>query len=172
MPWFRTLQWAWFYVPMIFVYGETLHKFCTEHKSLFYLTSLTKHLPNLVFLLYCALFIFSVLTLRRGMMRFQLSQFMWSIVTVCIVVFQCKFFASNTLNGLFWFWFPMATVVMNDVSAYFAGITFGRRFISAPFLALSPNKTWEVIINASIFNAHDFFLSLRIRDSSGRSSLR
>ena len=33
MPWFRTLQWAWFVVPMFFVYGETLHKFCTEHRK-------------------------------------------------------------------------------------------------------------------------------------------
>ena len=37
----------------------------------------------------------------------------------------------------------MATVVMNDVSAYFCGISFGRKFIKAPFLSLSPNKTWE-----------------------------
>eukprot|EP01036_Dinobryon_divergens_P024374 gene24374-32819_t len=153
MPWFRTLQWGWFYVPMIFVYGETLHKFCIEHKSLFYLTSITKHLPNLVFIMYCTLFIFSVLTLRSGLMRFQLSQFMWSIVTVCIVVFQCKLFATNTLKGLFWFWFPMAAVVMNDVSAYFCGITCGKRFIKAPFLALSPNKTWEGFIGA-------FFLTM------------
>lgn len=44
----------------------------------------------------------------------------------------------------------MATVIVNDVSAYFAGITFGRKFISAPFLALSPNKTWEGFIGAFI----------------------
>jgi len=73
---------------------------------------------------------------------------MWSIVTVCIVVFQCKNFPDNTLNGLFWFFFPMACVIMNDVSAYFAGITFGRKFITTPFLQLSPNKTWEGFIGA------------------------
>jgi phosphatidate cytidylyltransferase len=44
----------------------------------------------------------------------------------------------------------MATVIVNDVSAYFAGITFGRKFITAPFLALSPNKTWEGFIGAFI----------------------
>ena len=148
MPWFRTLQWGWFYVPMILVYGKTLHKFCIEHKSLMYLTEFTKYLPSYVFVMYCILFIFSVLTLKPGLMRFQLSQYMWSIVTVCMVVFQCKFFATNTLNGLFWFWFPMATVVMNDVSAYFFGISLGRRLISAPFLSLSPNKTWEGFIGA------------------------
>ena len=90
----------------------------------------------------------SVLTLKPGMIRFQLSQHMWSVVTVCLVVFQCKYFPSNTLNGIFWFFFPMANVIMNDVSAYFVGITFGRKFISAPFLALSPNKTWEGFIGA------------------------
>jgi phosphatidate cytidylyltransferase len=44
----------------------------------------------------------------------------------------------------------MATVSMNDVSAYFCGVFFGRRFIKAPFLALSPNKTWEGFIGAGI----------------------
>jgi len=73
---------------------------------------------------------------------------MWSIVSVCVVVFQSKFFAQNTLNGLFWFFFPFATVIMNDVSAYFVGISCGRKFISTPFLALSPNKTWEGFIGA------------------------
>jgi phosphatidate cytidylyltransferase len=44
----------------------------------------------------------------------------------------------------------MATVVMNDVSAYFCGISLGKRFIRAPFLSLSPNKTWEGFIGALI----------------------
>lgn len=55
------------------------------------------------------------------------------------------------LNGLFWFFFPFITVIVNDVSAYFSGITFGKKFISAPFLALSPNKTWEGFIGGCIF---------------------
>lgn len=100
--------------------------------------------------MYWITFMASVLTLKPGLIRFQLSQHMWSIVTVCIVVFQSKFFAANTLNGLFWFFFPFATVIMNDVSAYFVGITCGRKFISTPFLALSPNKTWEGFIGACL----------------------
>jgi phosphatidate cytidylyltransferase len=75
---------------------------------------------------------------------------MWSVVTVCLVVFQCKYFPSNTLNGIFWFFFPMACVIMNDVSAYFVGISFGRKLIKAPFLQLSPNKTWEGFIGACL----------------------
>lgn len=142
MPLFRTLQWSWFFVAMFYVYGETLHKFCGDHRQLNRFTSITQHWGNIVFVMYCALFVASVLTLKTGLLRFQISQYMWSIVTVCLVVFQCKFFATNTLNGLFWFFFPMATVVMNDVSAYFCGISMGKRFIQSPLLPLSPNKTW------------------------------
>lgn len=160
IPWFRSLQWAWFIVPMIWVYGETLHKFCTEHRSLHHLTSITNNLKVVVAVLYFALFVVSVLTLKKGMMRFQLSQIMWSIVTVCIVVFQSKWFASNTLHGLFWFCFPMTCVIINDCSAYFSGICFGRKFIQAPFLPyLSPNKTWEGFIGAGIMTVIFAFLS-------------
>ena len=118
MPWFRTLQWGWFIVPMFSVYGETVHKFCREHDQLVQLTAFTTYIGDSIFILYCFLFIASVLTLREKLLRFQLSQYMWSIVTVCFVVFQCKFFAQNALNGLFWYFFPMATVVMNDVSGW------------------------------------------------------
>ena len=84
------------------------------------------------------------------MVRFQLSQLMWTIVTVLIVVGQCKFFAANVLNGLFWFFFPLATISMNDVSAYFCGISMGRKFIKAPFLSMSPSKTWEGFLGAAV----------------------
>ena len=125
-----------------------MHKFCTEHRSLNHLVVVTQNLDYILYAMYWCTFIASVLTLKPGLIRFQLSQHMWSIVSVCVVVFQSKFFAQNTLNGLFWFFFPFATVIMNDVSAYFVGITCGRKFISTPFLALSPNKTWEGFIGA------------------------
>jgi phosphatidate cytidylyltransferase len=173
MPLFRSLQWAWFFLSMIFVCkcaycrvcsplfligfllfwdldGDALHRFCQEHKSLNHMVAITQNLDYFVYGLYWSTFVASVLTLKPGMIRFQLSQHMWSIVTVCIVVFQSKFFATNTLNGLFWFFFPFATVIMNDVSAYFCGISFGRKFITTPFLALSPNKTWEGFIGAGV----------------------
>ena len=78
-----------------------------------------------------------------------------------MVVGQCKFLASLVLNGLFWFFFPMATVVMNDVSAYFCGITMGRKLIKAPFISLSPNKTWEGFIGAAVLTLiFSFFFPL------------
>lgn len=148
MPLFRSLQWAWFVLAMIFVYGGTLHRFCVEHKTMNYILPITENLNFVVYGLYFSIFVASVLTLKPGIMRFQLSQHMWSLVMVGVIVFQCKFFASNMLNGLFWFVYPFIVVISNDVSAYFAGITCGRKFIQAPFLALSPNKTWEGFIGA------------------------
>lgn len=102
MPWFRTIQWAWFCIPMLMVYGETLHKFSTEHQSLFWLIPLTSYTSSMVYMCYCALFVCTVLTLKKGLVRFQISQFMWSLVTVLIVVVQCQFYAKNVLSGIFW----------------------------------------------------------------------
>jgi phosphatidate cytidylyltransferase len=75
---------------------------------------------------------------------------MWTVATILLVVGQCKFLATCVLSGMFWFFFPMATVVMNDVSAYFCGISMGRKLIKAPFLAISPNKTWEGFIGGGL----------------------
>ena len=57
-----------------------------------------------------------------------------------------KFAVYMVHEGLFWFLFPVSLVVANDTFAYFSGLAFGRKFISAPFLQLSPNKTWEGFI--------------------------
>ena len=115
-----------------------------------YVTSKSTYLNYLIFSLYCAVFMMTVLTLKKGLIRYQISQMFWTVVTIGLVVLQCRHFATNTFNGLFWYWFPMATVVMNDLSAYFCGISLGRKFIKAPFLTLSPNKTWEGFIGAAI----------------------
>lgn len=113
------------------------------------------HLSLLLLLLHvtgCSIILSSVITLIVviGLIRFQLSQLMWTVATVVMVVLQTKFLAECALNGLFWFFFPMAAVVMNDVSAYFCGISLGRRIFSTPFLALSPNKTWEGFIGGAV----------------------
>ncbi len=150
MPWFRSLQWSWFTAAMMWVYGERLHIFFLDHESLSWLLPLTQYTATVTFVLYCVLFVASVLNLRGSLLKFQLSQYMWTILIICIVVLQCKFFASYVLKGLFWFWFPSACVVMNDVSAYFCGITMGKKFIHKPFFKLSPNKTWEGFLGAAV----------------------
>lgn len=150
MPLFRTLQWAYFLLAMVGTYGDNLHSFFMDNKHFHHLTRLTENVDTIVFALYCTLFIATVLTFKKGLIRFQLGQLMWTFVTVFFVVYQVKYIAATALAGLFWFFFPMATVVMNDVSAYFCGITMGRKFIDAPFISLSPNKTWEGFIGAGL----------------------
>jgi phosphatidate cytidylyltransferase len=130
--------------------GESLHTFWEEREQMQYITSKMRYLNYAIFALYCTVFITTVLTLRKDLLRFQISQMFWTIVTIGLVVLQCKYFSTNSFNGLFWYWFPQATVVMNDVSAYFCGISLGRKFIKAPFLSISPNKTWEGFIGAAI----------------------
>ncbi len=72
---------------------------------------MTSNIEKISFVMYCILFISAVLTFKAGKVKFQISQYMWSIVTVCIVVFQCKLLAKSILNGIFWFLFPIGTVV-------------------------------------------------------------
>jgi phosphatidate cytidylyltransferase len=128
--------------------GEALHTFCLENVTRHSFLAVTQHFSHFGYIMYWVLMMASVLTLRPGLIRFQLSQHFWSIITICIVVLQIKYFPDTTLKGIFWFFFPMSMVIMNDVSAYFIGSFFGKKFIQAPFLALSPNKTWEGFIGA------------------------
>ena len=156
MPLFRTLQWSWFVLAMLYVYGIKFKKFCMHHALhnvcvyMGHIPYLLKYFTFLMFLVFCVIFMATVLTFRKDLIRFQISQIFWTIVIIVVVVFQCTVFISNTMNGLFWFFFPMATVVMNDVAAYFCGITMGRKFIKRTFLSISPNKTWEGFLGAGI----------------------
>lgn len=148
MPLFRSLQWAWFLWAMIASHGQSLDEFCRDHKCIVVSNFLNYRI--FTYSMFFALFVTTVVSLRPGLLRYQLSQYMWTIIIIVIVVVQTQHLVSNILLGLFWFFFPFATVVMNDCSAYVCGITFGRKFIKAPFIPLSPNKTWEGFIGAAI----------------------
>lgn len=165
MPLFRTLQWSWFLLAMVYSYGESVHHFCQCHGHLVHVTQVTQHLPVLLFSMYCITLISTILTFQCELIRFQLSQLVWTMVTVAMVVLQMKFMADCVLHGLFWFCYPMAVVVSNDVFAYVCGMTCGKKFISAPFLSLSPNKTWEGFLGAAVLTtAFSFTLPLLLAD--------
>ena len=165
MPLFRTLQWAWFILAMIHTYGDNCHQFCLHHGHLVHFTQVTQYVEVIVFALYCLIFVITVLTFKTGLIRFQIGQLVWALVTVALVVLQTKFLAKCALYGVFWFCFPMATVVSNDVFAYVCGMTCGKKFIDAPFLSLSPKKTWEGFIGAAIITCiFSFFFPLLLAD--------
>ncbi|KAG6469309.1 hypothetical protein ZIOFF_074017 [Zingiber officinale] len=45
-----------------------------------------------------------------------------------------------------WFLLPASLIIINDIAAYFFGFFFGR----TPLIKLSPKKTWEGFIGASV----------------------
>jgi hypothetical protein len=118
IPLFRTLQWTWFFVAMFFTCtcpryttmltfvsthtweltncvcyadGDFLHSFCLEHKDFAWLAQFTQYHSYATFAMYSMLFVTTVLTLKPGLVKFQLNQMMWTIVTLCLIVGQCKY---------------------------------------------------------------------------------
>ena len=152
MPLFRTLQWSWFIVAMLHTHGET---FCdwssnSENGVLRRLGECNR-LKFLIFLGYCVVLMTTVITFKKNILQFQFEQLMWTLLTICLVVFQFGFFVSNVMHGLFWWAYPALLVITNDVTAYFCGMTFGKKFIKREFYSLSKSKTWEGFIGAGIF---------------------
>ncbi|CAM9680764.1 unnamed protein product, partial [Choristocarpus tenellus] len=143
MPLFRTLQWSWFSVAIFYTYGDFLHEFVLQHRALLWLSHITIYHAWISFLAYCCVFVMSVLTLKKGLYRYQVGQLTWTIVTILMIVAQLKFVAHNIFNGIFWFFFPASLVICNDCSAYVCGMVAGRKLIKKPFLKISPNKVWE-----------------------------
>jgi phosphatidate cytidylyltransferase len=151
--WFRTIQWGWFVVAMVYAYGSSflkapmgfLEQLKVGKKSLraFGFVDELSFLQAFSFALYSLVFTVTVLSFRKGLYKVQLIQLTWTLMTLGVVVAQLKFAVYMVHEGLFWFLFPVSLVVANDTFAYFSGMAFGKRFIKMPFLQLSPNKTWE-----------------------------
>lgn len=91
-------------------------------------------------------FVAFVLSLRRGLYRYQIGQFTWMAMTLLFIIVQGTLQYANMLRGLFWFLLPISCVVHNDIWAYACGKSFGR----TPLLRLSPKKTMEGFVGAWI----------------------
>ncbi|MFN3504094.1 MAG: phosphatidate cytidylyltransferase, partial [Allorhizobium sp.] len=100
--------------------------------------------------------------------RARAGQLTWTILILLMVVFQTRAITHNIFEGLFWFLLPTSLVVCNDSFAYFTGQAFGKRFIKAPFLSLSPRKTWEGFIGAFIITCVFGFFFSRLLAQVGR----
>ena len=151
IPLFRTTQWIWFGVAIFYTYGDFVSEVIQNNSQLHYLWPYSKYMPTISFALYSATFVLTIATMQVGHIKFQLNQLCWTIVVLCLTVGQMKYIMHNIFNGLFWFTFPFLLVVTNDIMAYFAGVTCGRKFIQRPFISFSPNKTWEGFIGGGIF---------------------
>jgi CDP-diglyceride synthetase len=151
IPLFRTTQWMWFSVAIFYTYGDFVTEVIQSNPDMHYLMRYSQYVNTIAFSLYSATFVVTIATMQTGHIKFQLNQLCWTIVVLCLTVGQMKYIMHNIFNGLFWFTFPFLLVVVNDVMAYFSGITCGRKFIQRPFISFSPNKTWEGFIGGGIF---------------------
>lgn len=128
----------------MYSYGDFVAEIITSNQDLHHFLQYAQYWTSVSFLFYSGTFVMTISTMQVGHIKFQLNQLSWTIVVLCLTVGQLKYIMHNIYNGLYWFAMPILLVVTNDVMAYAAGMCFGRKFIrDTPFIAFSPNKTWE-----------------------------
>ncbi|CAA3025772.1 phosphatidate cytidylyltransferase 1 [Olea europaea subsp. europaea] len=151
LPGFRLLNWHFFFTAMLFVYSRILNQrlanTVTSENFLYQLVSrfIKYHMVTCYFL-YIAGFMWFILTLKKKMYKYQFSQYAWTHMILIVVFTQSSFTVANIFEGIFWFLLPGSLIIINDIAAYFFGFFFGR----TPLIKLSPKKTWEGFIGASV----------------------
>jgi phosphatidate cytidylyltransferase len=179
IPWFRSVLYAWFGVSMFAAYtmsslsapmrltarlqgslpGQAGHLLAAFLDA--------KHYHSLVTLwLYAGAFVWTILSLRLKHLATQLRILSFTVLALSLFVVPMKMAIHNTFAGLFWFIFPLMLVACNDTFAYFSGFALGRKVIKRPFLAISPNKTWEGFVGGGLATlCCGFLLPLALRTS-------
>jgi phosphatidate cytidylyltransferase len=92
-------------------------------------------------------FVSFVATLNRSSLRRQFGLFGWIHMSLLLIVVSSHFIVNNILEGMIWFWVPVALVIINDIAAYVFGMAFGRHQL----IKLSPKKTVEGFVGAFFF---------------------
>lgn len=159
LPGFRLMNWHFFFTAVLFVYGRILSQqlvnTVTSDQFLYKLVSgLIKYQMVICYFLYIAGFLWFVLTLKKGMYKYQFGQYAWTHMILIVVFTQSSFTVANIFEGIFWFLLPASLIVINDIAAYIFGFFFGK----TPLIKLSPKKTWEGFIGASFATIISAFL--------------
>lgn len=159
LPGFRLLNWHFFFTAMLYTYGRFLSRqlvnTITSDKLLYKLVNgLIKYHMFICYFLYIAGFVWFILTLKKKMYKYQFSQYAWTHMILLTVFAQSSFTVANIFEGIFWFLLPASLIVINDIAAYFFGFFFGK----TPLIKLSPKKTWEGFIGASVATMISAFL--------------
>lgn len=151
LPGFRLLNWHFFFTAMVYVYGRFLSKQLVSTISsdriltqLF--NELIKYHMIICYFLYIAGFVWFILTLQKGNYQYQFGQYAWTHMILFVVFTQSSFTVANIFEGIIWFLLPASLIVINDIAAYICGFFLGR----TPLIKLSPKKTWEGFVGASI----------------------
>ncbi|CAN7017311.1 unnamed protein product [Brassica rapa subsp. trilocularis] len=151
LPGIKHLNWHFFFTAMLFVYGRILSQrlanTVTADQFLYRLVSgLIKYHMAICYLLYIIGFMWFILTLKKKMYKYQFGQYAWTHMILIVVFTQSSFTVANIFEGIFWFLLPASLIIINDIFAYIFGFFFGR----TPLIKLSPKKTWEGFIGASV----------------------
>ncbi|XP_074568721.1 phosphatidate cytidylyltransferase 1-like [Curcuma longa] len=151
LPGFRLLNWHFFFTAVLFTYGRFLSRqlvnTVTSDKLFYKLVSMViKYQMFICYFLYIAGFVWFILTLKKKTYKYQFSQYAWTHMILLMVFVQSAFAVANIFEGIFWFLLPASLIIINDIAAYFFGFFFGR----TPLIKLSPKKTWEGFIGASV----------------------
>uniref|UniRef100_A0A0D6QVF2 Phosphatidate cytidylyltransferase n=1 Tax=Araucaria cunninghamii TaxID=56994 RepID=A0A0D6QVF2_ARACU len=163
LPGFRSLNWHFFFTAMVYVYGRFLSRqlvnsISSDRFLSQFFSDLIKYHMLICYFMYIAGFVLFILTLKKKMYKYQFGQFAWTHMILFVVFAQSSFTVGNIFEGIFWFLLPASLIVINDIAAYFFGFFFGR----TPLIKLSPKKTWEGFIGASVTTIISAFLLANI----------
>ncbi|AIN99273.1 cdp-diacylglycerol synthetase-like protein [Leishmania panamensis] len=139
------IKWYFFVVSYIFVSVS-----CNREPLQNTFAWFEKVYDLLPFVFFCCVMlglVIFVLSLRKGMYRYQFIQFTWTAMMLMFSQVQFAGEMRNMVRGMIWFLLPVSCVVNNDIWAYIFGKCFGRKKL----LSLSPKKTVEGFLGAFLF---------------------
>jgi len=156
LRWYRLIQWHLLFSSFFWVYGPKVLPHLT---FLPFNAFVTRYHLAIAFFFYVIGFIAVILQLRGKVIKYQLGQLAWTLMTLLLLL-QSSFAITNLLKGIIWLILPSSLIIINDIMAYFCGLAAGRKIINRPLTSLSPNKTWEGFTGAFFFTLIiGFFLS-------------
>ena len=97
-----------------------------------------------------------ILTLQKGLYKYQFKQFAWTHLAIVVIIFQSSLFLDNLMTGIYWVIFPASLVVGNDCAAYVCGFFYG----ATPLIKLSPKKVTHAHLRLSAL--HNIYIYIYI----------
>ncbi|KAK9154354.1 hypothetical protein Sjap_001834 [Stephania japonica] len=136
--------WAMVVVIQIFMVKELFNLLRKAHED--------RHLPG--FRLLNWHFFFTAMLFVYG--RILRQQLVNTVTSDKVLYKLTSFTVANIFEGILWFLLPASLIVINDIAAYIFGFFFGR----TPLIKLSPKKTWEGFLGASVTTMISAFVDL------------
>ncbi|KAL7701287.1 cdp-diacylglycerol synthetase-like protein [Lotmaria passim] len=139
------IKWYFFLATYLVIIMSCLHE--PMLNTFPWLDDVYDVMPFLSFCVVMLGLVIFVLSLRKGMYRYQFIQLTWTVMVLVITQAQFVGEMRNMVRGMIWFLLPVSCVVNNDIWAYIFGKCFGR----TKLLSLSPKKTVEGFLGAFVF---------------------